>query len=155
MVSPKPIPPLTIDQQERFWSCVEVPYQPSSCWEYRGHKTKEGYHQFWFDGVTRVAHRVSYTLLVGEIPLDKQIDHLCRNPGCVNPDHLQIVDERTNILRGHNIAAKMARRTHCAHGHPLSGHNLINRPSGRSCRECARIRSYNNFLIRKLGAQKT
>lgn len=40
------------------------------------------------------------TRLLLDIPEGMQIDHLCRNVGCIRTDHLEIVTNRENILRG-------------------------------------------------------
>ena len=74
------------------------------------------------------------------------LDHLCRNTICVNPDHLEIVTPRENVLRGFGPTAIKARQTHCKKVlHPLSGDNLYlkNGKNGveRHCRECERVRS--------------
>jgi hypothetical protein len=117
----RPIPPLTPKQIDRFWSRVDVPYQPSCCWEWQGYKHRDGYGCVRYErrmGAFQ-AHRVSYTLLLGPIPDGMTLDHLCRNRPCVNPDHLQIVDVGTNTLRGYGTAALNKRKTHCRNGHEL------------------------------------
>lgn len=87
-----------------------------------------------------------YELLVGKISKGLQLDHLCRNPGCVNPSHLEAVSPRENYLRGISPAAQNARKTYCIHGHPLYGENLfLGKPSGkrlgrRYCKTCASLR---------------
>lgn len=81
------------------------------------------------------AHRVAYELFVAEIPEGFDLDHLCRNRGCVNPDHLEPVTRRENLLRGETIPARNARITHCPQGHPYDAENTRIRPCGR--RRCA------------------
>jgi hypothetical protein len=127
------------EAQCRFMSKVE---KTKSCWIWLGsHVTKEEYGRFWLQGKTVNAHRASWILFKGMIPEDKQIDHLCRNRRCVNPDHLEVVEQKENILRGESLSAKRARQTHCVHGHELSGPNLyIRHGGGRRCRKCARLR---------------
>lgn len=82
---------------DRFWRLVD---KSGDCWLWMGAKWK-GYGQFGVQqspGVwpLRKAHRVAYELIVGPIPDGMQLDHLCRNPSCVNPDHLEPVTNREN-----------------------------------------------------------
>lgn len=123
----------------RFDEKVELDPK-TGCWEWQACRCSGGYGNFRHKGRVVVAHRLAYETLVGPIPEGLDIDHLCRNRKCVNPHHLEPVTRRENILRGEGQGAKHARKTHCQHGHPLSGENLyINPASGqRVCRECLR-----------------
>lgn len=88
------------------------------------------------------AHRLSYEHFVGEIPGDMRIDHRCRNRSCVNPDHMEPVTNKVNILRGTSPTADNAAKTHCDSGHEFTADNTYVRPDGggRQCRECRRAR---------------
>lgn len=143
---------------QRFWSKVNkagsIPPQaiaPGSCWEWTAAKTSGGYGQFWVKPYRVVAHRFSYEQLVGPIPQGLQLDHLCRNRACVNPQHLEPVTQQVNIWRGFSIATQNRLKTHCPHGHPYSVENTYIHPknSGRICRACARERSRRAYLKRR------
>lgn len=123
------------DDDARFWSKVDV----GDCWEWTGALTR-GYGHFMFKGKLVYAHRHAWALLVGDLSPDDDIDHLCKNPKCVNPDHLQPVPHRVNILRGESPAAKQARKQYCKRGHPLIAENLFPSKEGRHCRPCVEIR---------------
>ena len=85
---------------KRFTDKIEIDTD-SECWNWTAAIFKGlGYGKFNFNGKTCYAHRVSYELHVGEIPSGLQIDHLCRNRKCVNPDHLEPVTHIENIRRG-------------------------------------------------------
>ena len=131
----------TIGQcKERFMDKVLV--IPDGCWEWQGaNNGKSGYGRFYYNGKNRCAHRVSYELFVGEIPLNKTIDHICRNHLCVNPKHLRIMSQRENILIGVGIPAKNAIKTHCPNGHPYTKENTRIYKNQRYCRMCIRLAS--------------
>ena len=90
------------------------------------------------DHRNRLVHRVAYTLAKGPIPEGLQIDHICNNCLCVNPNHLRAVTARVNILRSTGVSAIAARKTHCPKGHPYSGENVYTwGPSNhRQCKTC-------------------
>ena len=125
---------------ERFWSRVE---KTDSCWNWTGGKLTNGYGYLLgpSDG-RKLAHRFVYEQLVGPIPEELQIDHLCRNRVCVNPEHLEPTTQRINILRGMSPTAVNAWKTECILGHPFAGANLYMRPDGggRVCRTCHTLR---------------
>lgn len=100
-----------------------------------------GYGTLRVRGKTTYAHRAIYENVNGPVPDGMVLDHLCRNRDCVNPDHLEPVTNKENILRGVSPAAINARKTHCVRGHALTGENLfINSNGRRVCRTCARNR---------------
>ncbi len=137
----KPIPQLSPEQIERFWSKVEVPEQPSCCWEWTGYRLPNGYGRFMFNDKEFYAHRVVCAILTKDPGPTLTIDHLCRNRGCVNPDHLEAVTQKVNNLRGFSSSALKARQTHCIHGHEFTPENTLLQGGKRSCRMCAYRRS--------------
>jgi hypothetical protein len=104
-------------------------------------------------GVTTLAHRIVYMLLVGPIPFGYALDHLCRVRRCVNPAHLEPVTIAENVLRGEGTAARHARQTHCLRGHPLSGDNLVVYGGDRHCRACTDIVRRRRALRRRSPAE--
>lgn len=79
----------------RPWDYVDLGYD-TPCWQWTGHVGADGYGLY--DGWP--AHRFVYVFMRGPIDDDLVIDHLCRNHGCVNPDHLEPVTQQENIRRG-------------------------------------------------------
>lgn len=71
----------------------------SGCWNYIGALDKQGYGTFYYRQSGYKAHRLTYQLLVGQIPNGFVLDHLCKNKSCVNPEHLEPVTQRENARR--------------------------------------------------------
>jgi len=121
---------------------MSMPEPMSGCTLWLGAKTLFGYGQVWDGRRTVLAHRVVWEMERGPIPEGLVIDHRCRNPACINPDHLRVVTERENILCGTSRSAQQAKRTHCPQGHP---YDVAKADGGRGCRQCrnAAQRAYN------------
>jgi hypothetical protein len=138
---------MTLAQLPRISSKFVIDEQ-TGCWNWTGAKSPAGYGKFHNNSGTMQAHRFMYELTKGKISRPLVIDHLCRNRGCVNPKHMEVVTHRENTMRGENIAAKYARATHCVHGHPFDEANTYVTSKGlRHCRTCKLIRErvYNNY----------
>lgn len=121
----------------RFWRRVEVD-DATGCWVWTGTMDQNGYARMNDQGKQWTVHRWSYVRSCGNVPIGLQLDHLCRNRACVNPDHLEPVTARVNNLRGVGHAALNAVKTHCLNGHPLTPGNLVSRKdrNARECRAC-------------------
>jgi hypothetical protein len=119
------------------------------CWLFAGTIDKStGYGRIWDKGAweqglrrMRYAHITMYENLVGEVPDGTELDHTCRTPVCVNPDHLEPVTHRENILRGVGFAANNALKTHCSNGHEYTTENTYYpKTGGRQCKRCIKLR---------------
>lgn len=87
------------DGLKRLWSRTTI--NENGCWVFTGGKSSNDYGTLRFKGEEWLAHRLGWTLLRGEIPEGlTDLDHLCRTVRCWNPDHLEPVTHRENMLRG-------------------------------------------------------
>lgn len=131
---------------QRFWAKVDKNgsmWNGSPCWLWLGGADIRGYCRIRLpksEGRRRVlVHRLAYELLVGPIPDELTIDHLCRVTRCVNPQHLEVVTGVVNTRRGFGVGVRNAVKTHCVNGHEFSAANIRARgPDGRyrGCRTC-------------------
>ncbi len=123
----------TPDFLTKFWSRVK---KSNNCWEWTATLDGRGYGKCYWKHKQLSSHIISYQLMVGDVPEGLELDHLCRNKKCVNPDHLEAVTHRENMLRGFAPSAIHARKTHCPQGHLYNGINLITYGTNRKCRIC-------------------
>ena len=148
-----------VTRKERaFWEKVN---KTDTCWLWTGWINSSGYGNFVFERKIYGAHRFSIELSGQTIANGWVVDHACRNRACINPDHLRVVTEKTNILQNSDGAsARNAVKTHCKKGHLLSGDNLMvqfnNKAKtriARRCRTCERAQ-FKKYWKRK-NEQKT
>lgn len=121
----------------------------TNCWIWQHQRNRNGYGVTKRQGKTALAHRVLFEELCGWLPAE--LDHLCRNPACVNPGHLEAVSHRENMRRGlTNISGINARKTHCIRGHAFDEANTRIGPDGRrACRACARAYQMRRYYRNK------
>jgi hypothetical protein len=141
------------------------------CIVWTGEKCPAGYGRFRIQKRIYMAHRVTYTVAYGLVPEGLEVDHLCRNRACINPQHLEAVTHLENVARsvrariGQPKLTRKARskahsngtgrvnaaKTHCPQGHPYEGDNLIlmKSRSGRKCRTCAAISREKGHAIQR------
>jgi len=132
--------------ETRFFKKV---LKTNSCWLWIGATAGGKYGDYGvirFKNRQTYAHRASYEYFKELIPPKMQIDHLCRNRSCVNPDHLECVSQQENLLRGDGYTAMNARKTHCKRGHEFTLENTCRKTKWRRCKIC--MRNYNRHSIK-------
>lgn len=150
--------PAHVPLAQRFWYKVD-PDPASGCWNWTGHRDKNGYARVNVNRVNTPAHRVAYALCRGDIPATMggkrtNVMHHCDNPACVNPWHLSVATPHENM---HDMIRK-GRARHpimrpdpdkCRSGrHAWVPENIYSRQRtdrtgnvDRTCRLCARERT--------------
>ena len=128
----------------RFWEKVN---KSGDCWIWTATFSIGGRY-----GAIRVgdkmvsAHRLAYELERGPIPQGLELDHLCRNPHCVRPSHLEAVTHAENMRRGAQAQELRDRGYRCRHHNEV----MILRSGARCCRTC-RIIANREYRARKRG----
>jgi hypothetical protein len=124
----------------RIWD--KIAFEPmTGCWLWSGAAADGGYGRVWLNGRMEQAHRVVYAAHRGPISHGLECDHLCRTPACVNPDHIELVTTRENLLRGRGHTAINAAKSRCANGHEFTPENTRIKYGWRQCRACDRERA--------------
>lgn len=122
----------------------------TDCWIWAGPVNEKGYGMvsFTISGKQRTfrPHRVMYELAHGIIPDGLVIDHLCRTPLCINPEHLEAVTQAENVRRG-KLGVLFGDQKYCNNGHELTEENSqirISKTIGnryKRCLTCRRIKA--------------
>lgn len=116
---------------DRFWTKVEV--SATGCWNWTGAKLPRGYGRFRLNGKAKAPHR----LVMGRIPAELEVDHLCYNTACCNPKHLELVTHKVNTQR--RLAKPKALA--CPTGHLFNVENTyLYLGKYQRCRACKRRR---------------
>lgn len=110
------------------------------CWTWTGYTRSDGYGQTKHAGRNVRTHRLIFELLVGSIPEGMELDHLCRNTRCCNPDHLEVVTPRENRQRGQRDRDP---KRFCKRGHERVSANVMSWNGG--CRTCRNIQQRETY----------
>lgn len=86
------------------------------CWLWKKSINKHGYGWASLNGKTHEAHRAAYILKNGIPPRGLVLDHICRVRRCINPEHLEPVTPKENLVRGNTTAGALL----CPNGHEFS-----------------------------------
>jgi hypothetical protein len=127
----------------------------NDCWIWQNGKNNQGYGMFYFEHKMVLAHRWMYEFTKGDIPEKLGLDHLCRTPLCVNPNHLEPVTQWVNQQRG--LINQYKNRNCCSKGHKYkNGTYRIYKATTRTrfrneriCKICEDGRR-NKFKLKKL-----
>lgn len=143
---PRPLGSHIMTLEQRFMRHVYA--DPNTgCWLWGGaNDGREGYGNLRDDeGRLVKAHRISHQLFKGEIPIGHEIDHRCKFPCCVNPDHIEAVTRQENMRRASKIGLKFGgiangrrqqAKTHCPQGHSYLENAYVNASGWRRCKVC-------------------
>lgn len=113
----------------------------SGCWQVSGASPRYGYQVVGVAGKRYRAHRWTYEQVVGPIPDGLELDHLCRNTSCANPEHLEPVTHDENCRR--------RTFTECSRGHDLTLPGSRYTTKNRACKQCARERALASAARRR------
>jgi hypothetical protein len=138
---------LTDKQFNSFWGRVE---KLDDCWLWTGSKSR-GYGQVNIDHTVYRVHRVSYELAYGDLPDGcTNVNHLCRNKHCLNPEHLYAGNQADNMRdRLKDNTNPMKNKTHCKQGHEFSEENTYRYGNKRQCITCNRINKQKMYKKEK------
>lgn len=131
---------------QRVLKRVEI--SESGCWlwhgaNYRGYGQVNYYCPDKGRTIPVRVYRLLYEYMVGPIPDGLEIDHLCMERRCCNPDHLEPVTRAENLRRS-NTTRRRVRKRFCIYGHP----RLFRENGTVTCVEC-NLRASRAYRERK------
>jgi hypothetical protein len=159
------------DQRRKTWSRYEsvsrvpdirdrilrhvVADSTGGCWNWSSAKNGKGYSILTVHRQTVLAHRLSLLIFKGPFDPACDVDHLCRNPSCVNPEHLEAVSHLENVRRGESFGRLLPV---CRNGHEYPIDAPIRFDSRgrtyRQCRSCDRDRQATRTRHSSRGASR-
>ena len=139
--------------QDRFWRYVE---KTDECWIWTGSAKRTGYGEFWWDNRVGYAHRFAYEAAHGPIPEGLTLDHVCRTPLCVRPDHLEAVSQMENNRRAVFDATERGQVTEtCIRGHLKTPENVYRHGTRYHCRACRRDEARERYRRKRDAARES
>lgn len=96
--------------------------EPTDCWVWQGVCNHSGYGRIRINGKLKSVHRVSYEGFRSYIPIGLEVDHICSNRSCFNPDHLEAVTHAVNVSRGRHWNIE---KTACSNGHEFTDESYV------------------------------
>lgn len=126
--------------EQRFWEKVD---KTEECWNWTAATRNSGYGCIKVNGKVQDSHRLSWSLVNGDIQNGLFVLHRCDNRLCVRPDHLFLGTQKDN-MRDATSKGRMSvphddtlsRRTHCNYGHEFTPENTGTSKGYRRCKEC-------------------
>jgi hypothetical protein len=117
----------------------------TGCHVWIGYRNKSNYGLARFQGRRQLVHRIVWEYKYGPVPEALQLDHICRNTSCCNPEHLRAVTAQVNVLASDNLCAQNARKTRCP---KCAGEYSVMKDGRRFCRPCFN-KNYAEYVRRR------
>lgn len=105
------------------------------CIVWVGNLTTKNYPRITINGKSMFVHRINYKLHYGHLDNTLQLDHLCRNPCCINPGHLEPVTQSINMKRAYKASPRPKPFT-CRKGHKYTEVTTLWHNGARECKIC-------------------
>jgi HNH endonuclease len=142
------------DDRQKIFSRITVD-ESTGCWNSEGATNGRGNVWMAWGGRKRKVDQVAWEIFRGGIGVGKELDHICENRRCCNPEHMVEVDKQWHLeVSPRNVTWKNRNKTHCVNGHEYTEENTIRRAGGgRDCRACNNARQKKFQRKRKAGVE--